>query len=156
MYKKNLGFSLIELLVVISILALISVAGVASFVSFNNRQVIDGAVSDVANFYILGRQRALSQVRPEQCASTDSLRGYQVVVSTSQQTYQLNGLCGNNSYVVSQKTLPPNVSFDNTSPTSVVFNVPSANTASQATVTINGYGKSNRIIIESSGAISVR
>jgi len=160
-YKHKLslffkGYSLVELLVVISILGVIGTVSIASFVKFNDRQVVEGAVADVSSFYNLARQRALSQIRPTQCLANQSLRGYQVVLNTLSGSYQLNGLCGNSNYTISQKTLPTGVTFATTSPTSITFTVPAGVPTGSGIVTINGYGKTKTITINSSGIISLQ
>jgi type II secretory pathway pseudopilin PulG len=157
-YLKNLssqmGYSLIELLVIISIMGVISTVSIASFVTFTNTQSLDGAASDVANYYTLARQRSLSQIKPSQCTAAESLNGYKVVINTVASTYQFSGMCGASVYIIGQKKLPPNITFANTSPPNVIFNVPNANVDTQKTITINGFGKTKKIIIDSSGSIS--
>jgi prepilin-type N-terminal cleavage/methylation domain-containing protein len=150
------GYTFIELLVAISIMGIISTVGIASFVNYNDKQVMEGTASDVANFYILARQRAISQVKPDQCSTTDSLSGYRVVLNTSTSTYQLSVVCGASSYIVEQKKLPSNVTFVTTSPTTVFFNVPNANVDTQKTVSIYGYGKTKKVVIDPSGSISLK
>jgi prepilin-type N-terminal cleavage/methylation domain-containing protein len=150
------GYSLIELLVVIAIMAIIGTVSIASFTKFNDRQVVEGATSDVASVYNLARQRALSQIKPTQCLAAQSLRGFQVQLNTLSGTYQLNALCGNANFTLTQKTLPTGVTFASTSPTNVIFNVPSATVSTQGVVTINGYGKTKTITINTSGILSVQ
>jgi prepilin-type N-terminal cleavage/methylation domain-containing protein len=150
------GYSLIELLVVIAILGIIGVVSIASFVKFNDRQITQASASDVAGFYNLARQRALSQIKPSQCTAAQSLRGYQVVLDTLTGSYQLNGLCGAASYTLAQKTLPSGVTFANTSPTTIMFTVPGGVPMTAGIVTINGNGKTQTITISSSGTISLQ
>jgi prepilin-type N-terminal cleavage/methylation domain-containing protein len=148
------GYSLIELLVVIAIMGVIGTVSIASFTKFNDVQVIEGAASDVSSMYNLGRQRALSQIKPTQCTVTQSLKGYQVVLNTLSGSYQLNALCGASNFTLIQKKLPTGVTFAGTSPTTVTFLVPSATVSNTGTITLNGYGKTKRVVISPVGTIS--
>ena len=58
------GFTLIELMVVFSILAVLSTIGVAAFVSFSRTQTLNAAASDIKSMLNLAKSRAYSQVKP--------------------------------------------------------------------------------------------
>lgn len=150
------GYSFIELLVVFSIIGILSTIGIASFVNFNNSKSLDGAASDVSNTLTLARQRALSQIKPTSCNANQSLGGYEVRFSTAASTYEIYALCASNRTQISSKKLPPGVTFDPTTPSTILFIVPNATIDRTATARINGFGKNKRVIVDPSGTISVR
>lgn len=63
-YKSNLetGFTLIELIIVISIMAILTVAGVISFVDYGRSQSVSAVALSMESILQLSRSRALSQL----------------------------------------------------------------------------------------------
>ncbi len=77
MYQK--GFTLIELVIVFSIIALLSVGGLASFVIFSQRQLLKNANADFHTMLNVARTNTLSQYN-DACTSSQQFGGYLVVV----------------------------------------------------------------------------
>ncbi len=82
------GFTLIELIVVFSIMAMLSVAAFASFVSFSNKQVVLDTVANMKTMLYTARSQSLSQSnKPTQCTPGNTcacptgqqFSGYQVL-----------------------------------------------------------------------------
>lgn len=90
--RNNLGFTLIELIIVLSVIAILSLIGIASFVSFGKRQVVQNAQLDLVNMLQVAKLRTLSQVKPADTC-TGIFKGYSVEI-VAQDTYQLSVLCG--------------------------------------------------------------
>ena len=61
----NKGFTLLELVVVFSIIVTISTIGLVSFVSYSRSQALSTATSDFVTFLYSAKSRAQSQVKPK-------------------------------------------------------------------------------------------
>ncbi len=145
--KKNTGFTLIELLVVISIILLITGGGIAGFINFNDKQLVQTTVKDIQTLMRAGQVKARSGEGAIECQtaggfSNGKLRGYQVAQAVG--AVVLNRVCvegANTVYIErSRTTLDDTVSV--TLSDSVVFlslkggvDVGSTN---PATVTVSG------------------
>ena len=87
------GFTLIELVIVFSIIALLSIAGIASFAAFSQRQILINAVANLRTILNVARTRTLSQVNgvsPNACTSSEQFGGYVVVVCCNAAGSQTN------------------------------------------------------------------
>ena len=102
--RKIKGFSLIELMIVVSLMGLLFVAGVANYRSFARRKILDSAVNLIRADLKLAQTSALSGVKPmtAECDSPNRLSGY-ALTFTSSTTYQIEAYCtGSASPVVSK------------------------------------------------------
>ncbi len=115
------GFTILELLVVFSLIAVVSGVGFISFVSYSRKQILVQAKSDVKQAVELARFNALSNVKPAACGS-DSLTSYTVKFCTNLNCLGISGTINGQSYIVRvscgaqnplvlSKTLPQNVTF---------------------------------------------
>ena len=88
-FPKQAGFTLIELIVVFSIMTILSSAGIAAFVSISRSQTVDTYMKEFKSTLLTARSRALSQLRDQSCFSSGfngqgyELEGYQVVACCS-------------------------------------------------------------------------
>lgn len=74
------GYTLVELIVVFSLVVIISGAGFASFSTYTQHQSVDQAAADVKLAFNKARFDALSQVKPASvCTDPDTLLGYKVI-----------------------------------------------------------------------------
>jgi len=130
------GFTIIELIVVFSIIAILSVIGVAAFVNYSRIQILEAAASDLSSTLLVAKSRAISQVKPSsqipQCDNSAILNGYRVilcptsssdVLCTANNSYVLAVRCSNVDYRIKSSVLPKNVVFS-PSPTSLSFYFP--------------------------------
>jgi type II secretory pathway pseudopilin PulG len=152
---RNKGFTLIELIFVFSIIALLTISGIAAFTGFNKTQVFQAAVDDVGAMLNTAKSRSLSQLKPDQCL-TSTLQGYQVLITIPSGDYELDVVCGGNTYMIEKKKLPSGVTFVNGSVKQTVFAVSSGTVSSPGTITINGNNSNKMITIDATGNISVR
>src|SRR3989344_5909912 len=96
------GFTLIEVVIAFSIMAIISLVGIAAFISYNRAQVLNTAASDVVGIFNLAKARSSSQVKPASCVG--SLDSYKVglcklsptdcLPSESDKDYAVYAVCG--------------------------------------------------------------
>ena len=97
-FKKNHGFTLIELIVAFSIISILSSIGIASFVGYNTEQEFRGAYLEFASNISLAKSNALAQVKPDQCtdpvnpSNSKVLVGYRVVIKDVR-TYEIHAEC---------------------------------------------------------------
>lgn len=100
---KQAGFTLIELIIVFSIITILSSVGIASFVSYSRSQSIDTTMKEFKTTLFTARSRALSQLRDSACFSNGftgqgyELQGYQVVACCSFGSLCLSQQCNNSS-----------------------------------------------------------
>jgi Tfp pilus assembly protein FimT len=151
------GFTLIEMLVVFSLLFTFSTAGIASYVQFTNTQSLDASTAEFSTILSTARMRAVSQIVPAaatpSCAG-QTLHGYQVNFTPSWKDYEVDILCGGNVVALNKQKLSNNICFNSSSNTPVIFNVTDG-TTKPATITINGVDKSKVISIDNAGNVSV-
>ncbi|MDE2025017.1 MAG: prepilin-type N-terminal cleavage/methylation domain-containing protein [Patescibacteria group bacterium] len=91
MHQK--GFTLVELVIVFSIIALLSITGLASFSAFSQRQQLSNSVSDLRTIFNVARTRTLSQVNGTTgnfCTSSEQFGGYVVLVCCTAKGSQTN------------------------------------------------------------------
>ena len=152
-YEQS-GFTLIELVVVFTIIGIMTALGIASFSSFNGSQSVQVGASDVSNMISTAKSRSISQVKPPQCVGK-TLNGYQVNVTALGPAYTLSVICGGTTYVIDTKDLPFQVTFANGSTASVLFAVSTGSVSAPATITVSGYGRTKVISVSTTGNISV-
>ena len=168
---SNKGFTLIELIVVFTVIAILSTIGTASLVSYSRTQSLNQATNDLVQALNSAKTFSASQIKVlningktySQCqnpAQSYTLSGYGVKI-LSQHSYALYIACINNNGIVADYpanlsdptngtfvALPSDVSFDSTSTniTDIFFPVLSGG------VTVTGIG--NAIVLKSNYNIS--
>lgn len=155
---KSKGFTMIELIIVISIITLISVIGIASFAGRGKIAELDAAVSSVSSYLQLARSRAISQVKPQDpiiCSGV--LEGYKVVINQADNSYEMDIVCGGTVGKISEETLPTNFSFDSdTTSTSFFFPILTHGVDGAGVISISGYGRQKTITVDSVGGINIK
>lgn len=155
------GFTLIEFIVVLSIIAILSTLGIVAFVNYSRIQALNAAASDVVTMLQTAKSRAQSQVKPALCI-TPPLVGYTVVIPSTR-IYRLEVICGEarNVSPIDEKTLPANINFSFSSlGSSFLFNILTGGVEGAlpapvgTSITIGGYNGQTKIItIYSDGRI---
>lgn len=169
------GFTLVELLVVFSVMGMLAVLGIAAFVDYSRSQTVATAALEFANMLQVARSRAQSQVKPETPVCNDNtLDGYAVIVcpygadgtTLQKDTYQLGAACGGapTEETLVEKKLPSPVVFECTDDDSgygsgYVFRVISGavefggGAKSGGSLVIKGYGKQRTVTVYEDGRI---
>lgn len=177
------GFTLIEIIVVFTIIAILSLIGVASFVSYGRMATLQNGASDLTSTLLLAKSRAISQVKPlssqaPQCNDQTALNGYKVVlcptsssniICDSADSYVFGVVCSSTacsdslcSNITPQKIqsriLPQNITFDSGSTsTSFFFPVISGGVGgAPAKIILDGYGNQKTINIDSTGGVQIQ
>lgn len=152
--KSGAGFTLIELIVVLSVAAVISVIGIAAFVSYNQTQSLNTAAADIANMFSLAKSRAASGVKPSTApCSVQTLNGYQISISIVNRTYQLDAVCSSGDSLILRNTLPSNISFGSASSPTFFFPVLTGGFTRSGTIVLSGFGKTKNIIVDPLGNV---
>ena len=150
------GFTLIELMVVLSITAVLGTLGIAGFTTYNQIQTLQSATSNVATILNLAKSRAQSQVKlTPLCSSSETLVGYKVEI-LAPKNYTLYLRCsGVDRQVVEEaKILPSDLSFN--ANTSFFYPIQTGGVQTPGQITIEGYGRSKTIRVNSLGGVSVQ
>lgn len=162
--KFEQGFTLIELIIVFSIIAILSTVGIASFVQFSRYQALQAGANEFITALNYAKSSAASQLIPSPSGSCNgSLRSYRVDFSTasgSNTQYTITAICDLSSPIVQTYTLPKSVTFtssyggQNTTTTSIVFPVINGGITGTGQVVILGFTNLSRVItISPSGII---
>lgn len=179
---NQFGFTLIEIIVVFTIIAVISLIGVAAFVSYGRMATLQSASSELSSMFLTAKSRANSQVKPAstqipQCNSQNVLNGYKVVlcptatsniICDTKNSYILGVVCGSSSCsdplcsnIIPQKIqetiLPQDITFDSgTTSTSFFFSVISGGVGGAGKIILDGYGNQKTITVDSTGGIGIQ
>lgn len=152
-FRRESGFTLIEMIVVFAVLTVLSTVAIVSFVNYNKTQVLQVAVGELQSTFNLARSRALSQVKPADCDS-QTLNGYKVILNVSQNSYDLLAVCSDTfEYKVGETfKLPKNVVFSpDPTPVSYFFPVIVSGVQGAGTIYLTAHGVTKTIVVDSSG-----
>lgn len=147
------AFTLVELLIVVSIIGTLTAMGLASYSSYNAGQIVKSSETNVATMLNAANSEAISQVVPSSCG-TNVLTGYQVDITVGGQQYTLSAMCGTKQVAATNK-LPAQLSFASGSTPSIFFNVSSGIIANTATVNVTGYGVTKTVTVSTTGIVSM-
>lgn len=115
---RQKGFTLIELMVVLSIAAVLGTLGIAGFNNYNKVQVLQSSANEVVTMLNLAKSRAQSQVKSGSACDSASktLKGYSVDISKTNGSYSLISHCfvgmSELTDTLEAKKLPANLIFD--------------------------------------------
>lgn len=146
------GFTLVELLVVFSVLSILAVSSLVSFTSYSRSQAVNNEKNALITTLNVARSRAQSQVKPASCAG-QTLSGYMVSINTSSETYTLRAFCSSSIQPISTTTLPSGVEVFSASPADYFFPILTG-AATNGTIVISGYGINQTITVNSNGTIN--
>lgn len=103
-----MGFTLIEILIVITITVLLVGGGIAAFINFNERQAILNSAKEVQIFLRSAQTKAKVGQKPTGC---NQLEAYRVSGNVNGNTLQLLAVCVGAEVAVSDYSLPDNLVF---------------------------------------------
>lgn len=110
--KIPLGYTLIELLVTLTIVGLLFGFGFVNFRDFSRRQELQGAVKEVQVDLRLAQSNAITGQKPVGCSAALTLDSYSFyITSTNPASYQLLANCGTTPIDVKDVSLPADISF---------------------------------------------
>ena len=166
--KNDPGFTLLELVVVFSVIAIISTIGVVSFTNYNKTQELNGAVSDVVNFLNTAKSNSLSQIKTAGCDQVDAdnnpvytLEGYEVTVISGsgdeKSSLTLRAKCSGLYFGAKTITLSKNIKITSPLPPGNVFFYPLfSKNVDGGTICLDAYGSpAKSIILSDLGIVSI-
>lgn len=90
--KDKSGFTLVEIIVAISITLIIATIGIASFTELNRRQIIDQTTKKILADIRLAQNMAISQQKPE-TGTCIKFNGYNFNLNTTTKIYSIDADC---------------------------------------------------------------
>lgn len=99
------GYTLIEMLVVVIIIGILVGGGIASLLTFRERQYLKQAGSQLYSDLRLAQAKASSSETAAGCAS-GQLQGYGVQITNNSSVYKIVAICADANVDVMQRTLP--------------------------------------------------
>lgn len=154
--KINRAYTLIEVLVVLSIIGVLFGIGYVSYRDFSRRQELAGIAKNIQGNLRKAQQSALSGVKPEGVAcNSQTLIGYDFYMVSSSE-YQIRANCAGGNIIVLDVNLPVSETISMTD-NPILFKVlgNGTNIASSATITVvqTATGDSTQISVGSGGDI---
>ena len=153
------GFTLIELIVVFTVIAILSTVGVASLSSYSQTQTLQQAANDLITTLNTAKISTISQIKPTECLSS-TLNGYSVSINISESSYTLNVVCSGATIPLSKaKKLPSGISFNPlngtppTTTTNVYFPLLTGGVIGSGDIVLSGYQRTRTITVNSTGGI---
>ena len=144
------GFTLIEIIVTVTLLLVLSGLFMASYTGFNSSQTVKQAASDLISNLQAVRTSASAGVKPVGCVT---LVGY-IVNFPTDTTYTTQALCLAGAVgEIRTYTLPRGVTFSPT-PQPVTFYALNRGASADQTITITGAGTTMKVSVFTSGVVS--
>ena len=149
MKKSCSGYTLIELLVTITIITLLFSIGMAQYNRFNRRQILAKAKDELVSNLRLAQSKSLAAEKPASCTGT--ITGHKVKF-INDQSYKIVAVCGNEVDLKTDIVLPTGVT-KKAGPNEVFFRVLSQGSPTDASLTLSGFGETEKITITTAGEI---
>lgn len=100
--RRLSGFTLLELLISITIMMLMVGLGIASFITFNERQQLTGAAKELQEFFRSAQTRARTGDVPAGCGT---FSGYNIQMAIDSSSAQMYAVCSSGNVLRAEKTL---------------------------------------------------
>lgn len=159
----NRGFTLIELILVVSIIAIVSSFGFVSLNQLVGAKDFETSVDEFVNTVYEAKSNTLSQVKLGGNCTTTNLIGYKISVNTSVDpiTYTMSIVCGTDSDTPSSwvttaiKTLsfPSDTTAEITPLNNFMFETPNALVDEEFTINLTNDSSNRTIVVATAGAI---
>jgi len=154
MKKSCSGFTLVELLVTLSIIALLFSLGLTQYNRFNRRQILIRAKDNLITELRLAQTKASASEKPSDCGAAPLL-GHKLEF-TSNRDYQIAAVCDGTSVVVKGDMFLPLGIVKESGPDEILFKVLSQGvdiSGEQDIVITDDLGQSQTITVNSVGEI---
>lgn len=143
------GFTLIEILIAISIAMIAIGGGVVSYNTFNQRQIIKTNALEVKSLLRSAQSKALSGEKPVDIVCT-VLNGY--IVSVTENSISTYAQCSDGNSTPETVNLPTDLTFSSP-PSPFLFKVLGEGVSRQADIMLSGYNKVYEFAISPTGEV---
>lgn len=161
--QSEKGFTLIEIIVVFSVIGILSGVGITSYVSYSRSSQLTQEASNLVEALTLAKSRALSQVKPKECVGSQALSGYKFKISAAEE-YEVWGVCKAGSAEFEYPTMKDELSMpvvfsESTSVEDVFFPILKGGAIinngalSEGEIIIEAYGQERCVKVAKAGAI---
>lgn len=162
--SSSLGFTLIEIIIVFTVLAILSVIGIASYTKYNQAQILNNEASNLGTAIKVARSMALSQVKGSSVCVSSSLSGYQVQIyvnglPSKANTYETYAVCSDQTRnLITSYKLAPNISINPAPATTItlIFSPVITGGLTQGVIVLSGYSNTKTITIKPDGRIDIQ
>lgn len=150
--KLKKGFTLVEILVAISIIGLLSSVGLATYINFNRNQLVTQSCQKIVEDLRLTQSLAANNQKPQDC---DALSSW-TFTFLPQNHYQITAECSS-PVLFKEDSVPPSPVLILDGFTQVKFKVLRQGIVITGgyTLTITGFNKTKTITISEAGEISL-
>lgn len=152
MLNRRRGYTLIEILVVITIGVILGTVGMVKYRDAQRRQAVDAAAQKLISAFRKAQTNSAAGVK-DACGSL-ILKGWRVDVGVN--NYVINVVCEGGTYVYRTENYSDSTAISVTSGTvSILFKVLNQGTdiAGSTTIGLTGFGTTRNIVISSTGEI---
>lgn len=149
MRKSCSGFTVVELLIILSLIALLFTLGVAQYNRFNRSQNLTKAKDELISNLRLAQGKAMAGEKPEVCMET--LSGHKLKFIDNSH-YKIVAVCVEEVDIKTDITLPTGVTKQAGSD-EIFFRVLSQGIESDISLILSGFGETKTITINTAGEI---
>lgn len=104
--KTKKGFTLIEVLIALTIVAGLFSFGYANFRNFSRRQATVNTAKELESVINLTKELALSGNKPATCLDSEPLDGYKISFNATAETYSIFAVCAGTDESVGRTSVP--------------------------------------------------
>jgi len=149
MRKSCSGFTVVELLIILSLMALLFTLGIAQYNRFNRSQSLVKARDELISNLRLTQSKALGAEKPSSC--TESLSGHKLKFIDNRH-YKIVAVCGEEIDIKTDIALPSGVSKQAGS-NEIFFKVLSQGSESDVSFVLSGFGETKTVTVSTVGEI---
>lgn len=156
------GYSLIEVIIVITIIVLFTGMGIAGYTRFNDQRIVDAESKKILNLLETARSKAMTKDIDSQDVSACDFEGYRVIINTTAmaRTYSLLIKCNGTTSLARTISMSESLTVSTTpqNPLSIDFavatgSVPNCETDCMISINNTNIGRCKLITVKGSGVI---